>query len=61
MYGRGGPTYGGQAPSHPSHDQPSPVTPSHPQSAPPGRGMYISGAFIVFKQVTSSFYGQYWR
>ena len=58
MYGRGGPTYGGQAPSH---DQPSAVTPPQPQSAPPGRGMYISGEFIHFKHVTSSFSGQYCR
>lgn len=60
MYGRGGPTYGGQAPSHPSRDQPSAVTPPQPQSAPHGRGMYISGAFIVLKQVTGSFSGRYW-
>lgn len=58
MYGRGGPTYGGQAPSH---EQPSAVTPPQPQSAPHGRGLYISVAFILFKQVTSSFSGQYCR
>ena len=60
MYGRGGPTYGGQAPSHPSRDQPSAATLPQPQSASHGRGMYISGAFITFKQVTGSFSGRYW-
>lgn len=56
MYGRGGPTYGGQAPPH---DQQSAATPPQPQSAPYGRGMYICSALILFKQVTSSFSNQY--